>query len=110
MSVTDRHSQPGGEKWITPGGSQTAAIAAGTGTAAVVVKDTAGRLCKVLVTAAGSAALTFYDNASAATGTVIGVIPATAVAGDLYTLDIPAANGIVAGQVSGSPAATVSYY
>jgi len=100
----------GGEQFSSAGGKSTAAVAAGVGTAAVVVKASAGRLCRVLVTTVGTAAMSFYDNASAASGTVIGAIPASAAVGTLYSWDMPAANGIVAGQVNNSPAVTVSYY
>ncbi|MBA2285830.1 MAG: hypothetical protein H0W02_10125 [Ktedonobacteraceae bacterium] len=89
--------------------TQNAAVAAGGSTAAVVVKATAGFLSGVLVTANASAVLTIYDNASAASGTVIGVIPATATAGQYYPLNMPAKVGITAGQVNGSPAVTVAY-
>jgi len=87
----------------------TAAIAAGSTTAAQVIKASAGSLLRVVVTGSASAALSIYDNASAASGTVIGVIKSTAVAGDVYVFNMPAAAGITAGKVNGSPACTVSY-
>lgn len=51
-----------------------------------------------VTTALSAAAITLYDNASAASGTVIGVIPASAAAGTAYTFPspIPVANGIYA--------------
>lgn len=52
----------------------------------------------VVTTTLSAAAITLYDNASAASGTVIGVIPASAAAGTAYTFPspIPVANGIYA--------------
>lgn len=96
-----------GEQVVSTGGSSTVAVGAGGGAAAVVVKASPGRLCRVLVTATGSANLLFYDNASAGTGTVIGVVPSTAVLGQTFDIQAPAVNGIVAEQASGSPACTV---
>lgn len=107
MAAGDRHSQ-GGEQWTTGGGSQTAAIAAGTGTGAI--KGTSGRLCRVLVTALGTGVCTFYDNASAASGTVIGVVPASAAVGTVYQFEMPAASGIFYSNAASGPALTVSYY
>ena len=70
-----------GELQISGGGNSNAAVAAGTTTAAAVVKGTPGRLCTIVVTALGTAAVTIYDNASAASGTVLMVIPASTAAG-----------------------------
>lgn len=108
MSVTDRHSQPGGEKWTTPGGSQTAAIAVGAQAESITTQSS--RLCRVLVTATGTGTTTFYDNASTNSGTVIGVIPANAAVGTVYVFDMPAASGIYAYAASNGAALTVSYY
>jgi hypothetical protein len=95
----------------TPGGTTTATIVAGTGTTVQVVKASAGRLYRVLVTGATStAALTFYDNASAASGTVIGIVPSGATTGQSFDIQMPANNGITAGLLSGSASVTVSYY
>ncbi|GGX40619.1 hypothetical protein GCM10010341_73200 [Streptomyces noursei] len=90
------------------GGTATVPIAAGAGT--VVVKGAAGRLCRVVVTAAGSTgAVTFYDNASAASGTVLAVVPGGAGVGTVYEIQMPAANGIVASAAASSVALTVAY-
>jgi hypothetical protein len=102
--VDDQHT-PGGEKLVTVGGRITVAVVAGT---PLVVKPSAGRLCKVLVTATGSANGTFYDSPSAAEGTVIGVIPSTATVGQVIDLQFPAASGIYWDGHAGAPPATVS--
>jgi hypothetical protein len=96
----------------TTGGSLTASIPA-TPTGNVVIKGAPGRLCRVLVTTAGTGSgnVLFYDNATTNSGTVVGAIPATvSVTGTPYMLDMPCANGIVAVQVSSGPVLTVSYF
>jgi hypothetical protein len=95
---------------VVPGGSATVAIAAGASTVAQVVKASAGRLCRIIVTTTGTADLKFYDNASAASGTVIGYIPSAATLGQSFDIQMPASNGITAGLLNGSAAVTVSYY
>ncbi len=85
------------------------AVAAGVGTAAVVVKAAPGELVTIVVTATGTAAVSIYDNAAAATGTVLMVIPANAATGAIYNLNMGANNGITVGQVNNSPALTISY-
>ncbi len=80
-----------------------------------VVKASPGRLIKIVVTTvfAGTlGVLTFYDNASAASGTVLFVIPQiSGTVGTTFTVDLPAVNGIyagVSGTLSGG-AVTVGY-
>ncbi|WP_438489572.1 hypothetical protein [Streptomyces sp. S186] len=90
------------------GGTTTVPVTAGAGT--VVVKAAPGRLCRVVVTAAGTTgAVTFYDNASSATGTVLAVVPGSAAVGALYEVQMPAANGIVVAAAASSVALTVAY-
>lgn len=86
-----------------------AAVAAGVGTAAQVIKAGPGYLSGVLVTSAGTAATSIYDNASAASGTVIGYIPANPTAGTFYPFNMPATNGITVGKVANSSGLTVAY-
>lgn len=94
----------------TSGGQYVAAVGAGAGAADVVVSAYPGRVNRVLVTTAGTAALELYDHASASSGaTLIWKSIATPALGDALTLDLPVANGIVAKQASGSAAVTVSY-
>jgi len=77
---------------VTDGGLSATSINA-TG----IVKASPGRLCTVIVTTVLSAApITFYDNASAATGNVLFVIPASATVGTIYKPEISAVNGIYA--------------
>lgn len=90
------------------GVSTTSIAAAATNT---IVKTGAGRLCRVLVTTAGTAALTFYDNATggATTGNILGVIPANAGVGSVYDFQFIASTGIQAPGGTNTPAVTVGY-
>ncbi len=93
----------------TPGGSATKAIAAAT-SAITVVKASAGRLCRVLITASGTGSVVIYDNASAASGTVIGITPANPALGTTYDFEMPAVNGITVAGSATLPGITVSFY
>ena len=93
----------------SPGGISTSAIAAAATN--TVVKASAGRLCRVLVTTAGTAALTFYDNATggSTTGNIVGYIPANAAAGSVYDFQFISSTGIQAPGGASTPAVTVGY-
>lgn len=70
-------------------------------TATGVVKPSAGRLLKAIVTTViGAGAVSIYDNASAASGTLLMVIPAAAAVGTIYDIQLPAVNGIYASFAS----------
>jgi len=81
----------------------------------VVVRGAPNRLVTVLnggAAATAGAALTFFDNASAASGTVIGVVPIGLAAGGMITFNMPAAAGIVVGQqaaFTGGPLTIATY-
>lgn len=93
---------------LAAGGDQTAAIAAGA-TGPQIVKASPGRLARIVLAAAnGAAAITVYDNATAASGTAIGYIAASAAAG-VYDFQMPAKNGITVGGASTNPAMAVGY-
>ena len=78
-----------------------------TGTGAV--KAAPGRLVKIVVTTAlSAAAVTVYDNASAASGTVLFVIPASTPAGTVYDVNLPALAGIYA-SFAGTGTVTFGY-
>lgn len=89
--------------------TSNASVAAGVGVAAQTIKAAPGYLSGVVVTANATAAMNIYDNASAASGTIIGYIPATATAGQYYPFNMPALLGITCGKVSGSAGVTVAY-
>lgn len=96
--------------WLFAGANAnaTAAANAGTGNA---IKASAGALWSVIVTALGIAAMTFYDNAAAASGTILLSIPANAAVGTIYNFPggAPAVNGIYADQLASAPNVTISY-
>jgi hypothetical protein len=77
-----------------------------------VISPNPGRLLQVLVTATGGGTgdAFIFDSASAASGTIVGVIPATATIGTLFTFDMPVAFGIVAQNVASGPALTVAWH
>lgn len=64
--------------------------------------------CKVIVLTAGSAATSFYDNASAISGTVVFTIPANPTVGTIYDVQIPLTNGLSWGTTNTS-SVTVTY-
>jgi hypothetical protein len=86
--------------------ASTANITIGT---TQTVKGAPGRLVKVIVTTVTATAVTtIYDSAAAASGTPLLVIPIAAPVGTVYTIDLPAVNGItVAG--AGTGAITIGY-
>ncbi len=104
-----------GPQWFTTGGSTKTTIAAATA-GPTVIKATAGRLSSFLITTAGTTGTeTFYDNASACSGTIIGIANGTtaqagAIAGYFQLIDLVATNGITACGGTLSPALTVGYY
>lgn len=63
-------------------------------TSNVAVKARAGRLAKLVITAAITGSITIYDNPSAASGTILYVSAATPAVGSIIVLDIPAKTGI----------------
>lgn len=88
-------------------GVSTVAIAAG---ASANVKASPGRLCRLLVTVAGTVSITLYDNAAGgATGTIIGIVPAATAIGQIYEFNLPAAVGISAVGAAGSPGVTIGF-
>lgn len=87
-------------------GTTATAIAAGT-SADTVIKPGPGRLCRILVTTAGTNAVSIWDNAGGHTGTIIGSIAANAVAGTMVEAQAPALNGITVQGNASNPAITV---
>ncbi len=106
LCVTD----PGTPLLMTTGGTATVAVLTGTAGSAVI-KASAGRVCRALVTSAGTSTdnLTIYDNASAASGTILAIIPGGTAVGTVVDINMPAANGIYASNVASGPAVTLSY-
>ena len=65
-------------------------------TASAAIKTAPGRLLKIIVAVTTSAAVTFYDNATTNSGTVLFVVPSSAAVGSVYDVNLPAVNGIYA--------------
>lgn len=94
----------------TTGGQKADDVAAGSGAADVVVSDTPGRVCKLVVTTTASAALELHDDESAsATADIVWKSAADIAAGSIIDLQIPCSKGIVLKQANGSAAVTISY-
>lgn len=85
------------------GGARAVSATAGT-----LVKAAPGRLCGCLVTASGTGTLVFTDDLGDGSGTILAIIPATAVAGDMVRPQIPAAVGIYCSG-AGTQTVTVSF-
>ena len=82
-------------------------IATNSGT--TVVKASPGRLCIISVTGTGTGLIVIYDNASAASGTILLAMPASPPLGTIYTVNLPAVNGITVSAPASSPAITIGY-
>lgn len=101
------HGQAGAMH-VASGGRLTTAIAAGT-SANTVVKASAGKICRIIVTATGTNPLQIFDNASTNSGTIIAALPASPAIG-MYDFQMPAANGITVAGSASNPAVTIGYY
>lgn len=89
MALPSRVTSTGGNHYAAV---TSTAIAAGN----VVVWAGATRLCKVIVNTAltSAQAITFYDNATTNSGTVLFTTATAAAAATIYDLQIPCLNGI----------------
>jgi hypothetical protein len=89
----------------------TANVAIASGAASdTVVHAGKSMLARVLVTTTNTNSMLIYDNASAGSGTIIGLIPANpTVNGIPYEFHSPCANGITVKGNAANPAVTVFY-
>jgi hypothetical protein len=94
---------------VSVGGRTSTAIAAST-SANTVIKNSPGRLARILVTATGTNEMDVFDNASTNSGTKIGIVPANATVGTIIDCQAPALNGITVGGNSNNPGVTIFYY
>lgn len=99
----------GPENLTTYGGTNYAAIAAGTATD-TVVKGYSGRLCRVVVIATGTNPMAIYDNAAAGSGTQIAALPASPAVGASFDFHVPCVNGITVKGNAANPAVVVTFY
>jgi hypothetical protein len=93
---------------VSEGGNATVAVAAGA-SSNTVVKGSAGLLARVLVTAAGTADMSIYDNAATNSGTVVGIVPGNSPTGSVYEFHMPCANGITVAGNAANPGVTIAY-
>lgn len=96
-----------GPLYTTAGGQFTVSCASA---ANCVVKASAGRIARLLVTVIGAGTFTCYDNAAAASGTIIAVLGASAALGSVEAPDMPAVNGVFCVSATSGPVVTVSSY
>jgi hypothetical protein len=96
-----------GESLVSWGGCFRQAIASAAGT--VTLKAAPARLCRILVTAAGTAAVTVFDNATAASGTILFVSPTTTTLGQIFDSQMPAQLGITVSDPASGPGITVTW-
>lgn len=93
---------------VTDGGITVATVTAQTAGAAAL-KTSSGRICKIIVTSTATAAIFLYDSTNAASGTVIGAVPASTAIGTMFSPNIPFTNGIFPAGAVNTPSLTVSY-
>jgi hypothetical protein len=106
-STIDDNGRASAPAMVTFGGTVARYVPGNSGV--VVVRAGAGRLASVIVIISGSAQLTIYDNATIASGTPIGAVPAFAAVGSVYQFYSPAVNGILADSVANCCSVTICY-
>jgi hypothetical protein len=87
-------------------GQFTAAI--GSGASTTTLKVGAGRLCKIVITAVGSAAFSIFDNTTNS-GTALFISPTSTTVGTIFDVQMPCNIGITVVNVASGPAFTLSY-
>ena len=92
-------------------GFPTAALfsASVSAAATATLKGGPGRLVTVTVTASSTGAITFYDNATAGSGLILLVVPASAAVGTVYSVNLPAKNGITYTAAASPSTVTVGW-
>lgn len=100
---------PGNDLIVATGGKSTASVPSGA--ANTVVKASAGRLCRIMITTLGTGTgnVAIYDNATTNSGTIIGQFVNTLAVNTVQEFQMPAANGITVANVASGPVFTVSY-
>jgi hypothetical protein len=79
-------------------------------TALTVVKGAPGYLHRVLLTTVnGGNDILIYDNASAASGNIIGIVPAATAKGAMLVFEMNASNGITIAATAGAAQITIGY-
>jgi len=107
---SDPNSLGAGILRVSTGGTATATIAPAAGST-TIVSTTARRVWSFLATSYGNAQLICYDNAAAASGTIVLETPSKAIAGTEYgpiNGGRPLRNGLTCDSEAGAPAGTFS--
>ena len=94
------------ETLVGVGGQFSAFIPSGSST--TVLKRGPGRVCKISITTAGTAAFTVFDNTTGS-GNVIYQSPATTSVGQVIDLQGPAQIGITVANVVSGPVLAISF-
>ena len=89
------------------GGTSYLAIPAANGT--TVVKAAPGRLCKIIVLTLAAGIISVFDNASAASGTLLYKFTTNTPIGTVVDLEIPALNGITLDMIASTPQVLVTF-
>ncbi len=94
--------------WMTSPGVNATPIAAGAA-GPTAIKASAGVFFGILVTSVGVGTPQVFDNASAASGTIVGALPASAVIGLANSLmaGVKCMNGITVSGGATNPAMTI---
>jgi hypothetical protein len=95
-----------GEQLVATGGQFSAFIP--TGSTTQTLKSGPGRVCKALITTAGTASFSIFDN-TAASGNVIYTSPAATSVGQILDLGFPAQTGITVSNVVSGPVFSISF-
>ncbi len=67
-------------------------------------------MCKILLSSNnGANAIVVYDNSSAASGTVVAYIPASAQASSIYDVQMPCSSGITIAATASAATITISF-
>jgi NADPH-dependent curcumin reductase CurA len=94
------------ETLVGVGGQFSAFIASGAST--TTLKKGPGRLCRIVITTAGTAAFNIFDN-TAGSGSVLYVSPAATSVGQVIDVQLPAQIGITAVNIASGPAFAISF-
>lgn len=97
----------GTEEIVTTGGDRVISVPKN---ATTVIEAVPGRLCKAVVTTAGtdSGAVQFFDDSATAQGTQIAAIPGTVAVGAIFDFQMPFKNGCVCVNPANGPVLAVS--
>jgi hypothetical protein len=94
--------------FVNNDGNGHAEIAAGV-TSDTAVSLFGGMLASILVTTLGTAELVLYDNNAAASGAIVGIVPASTARGTIIRCNAPINTGIMAKGNANAPGVTIFF-